>query len=127
MRYCSNYGSFALAKCSGRRATTNKAGQCHNCKHVGNHLDELARNDLRSLQLDLQRFRSGKKQAGDCHTNRLPPAEDDCCKRDESAASAHAVGELVLVECQVRTAQRRECSTQQEAAQSQTRHADTER
>ena len=83
--------------------------------------------ELQALQLDLQRLRGREQQAREAGARRLPPAEDRRGERDEAAARGHAVGELVLVERQVRAAERRRARRDSSTASQRTRvdrHAD---
>src|SRR3977135_183682 len=59
---------------------------------------------MRSLQLYLQRLSGGEKQARQTGPDRIPFAEDDRGEGDEATSRRHAVGELMLIEGEIRAA-----------------------
>src|SRR3954463_10056895 len=87
-----------LAQCRGRYGAPDHASKCDDREHVRYHLDELRRDGLRPLQLDLQRLGGGEQQTRQPGPDRVPSSEDRRGERDEAAPRGHAVGELVLVE-----------------------------
>src|ERR1019366_3181749 len=89
-----------LAKCRWRPASAHHARHRDDGQDVRNHRHELRRNDLRSLQLDLQRLRGGEQQASYTRTQRVPASKDNRRKGDEPASRRHRIGELMLVERQ---------------------------
>src|ERR1035437_4110039 len=90
-----------LAKCRWRPASAHHACHRDDGQYVRNHRHELRRNDLRRLQLDLQRLRGGEQQAGCTSAQRVPAPKDNRREGDKPAPRGHRVGELMLVERQI--------------------------
>src|SRR5437762_11119948 len=91
-----------------RNSPPNHARECDDRERVRNHLDKLRRNELRSLQLNLQRFRRGKQQARQRRTEWIPPTKDRGCKGNETTARRHLGAEPMLIEREIRPAERRQ-------------------
>src|SRR5688572_21448610 len=85
-----------------RHRAPDHASERDDRKDVGDHLHELRRDDLRALEADLERLGRGEEQAGEADAQRVPAAEDRGREGDEAATGGHAVGELMLVQCEVR-------------------------
>src|SRR5471032_2913162 len=118
-----------LAQCCGWCAAADHAGNRDDGEDVRNHRDELRWNYLCGLQLDLQRLRGGEQQTGYSGARRIPASEDNGCESDESSSRRHRIGELVLVERQIYTAQRGKSPRRdhRDVAHAVHRHADTRR
>src|SRR5258708_2680245 len=97
-----------LSQCGGRHRSSDHSREGHDREHVRDHLHELTGNRMRSLQADLKRLRRGEKETRESGSLRIPPPENRGGKCDESASRGHAVRELMLVERQIGTAQRRQ-------------------
>src|SRR3954471_19481235 len=95
-----------FAKRCGLYRPSDHASQRDDGQDVRDHLNELRRHELQRLQTDLHRLRSREKETRNINTFGVPLAEDDGSERDEATPGRHSVGELVLVERQVRAAQR---------------------
>src|SRR4051812_29596130 len=89
----------------GRYGTSHESGERDHREHVRNHLDELRRYQLLALQTDLQRFSGSEQQAPCGDARRIPAAKDRCRERDEAASRGHAVRELMLIQCEIHSAQ----------------------
>src|SRR5437588_12465924 len=97
------FGNFSQRR--GRYGTTNDASQRNDRQHVRNHLDELRRDQLRTLQLDLERLRGCEEQACKTDAQRIPSPENRRGKGNETAPGRHLVGELVLIENQTNSSE----------------------
>src|SRR3954471_1963683 len=74
-----------FAQRGGRNGAPDNSGKGDDRKREWNHLDELRRNCLRALQLDLERFGRGEQQTGERRPKRIPTAKDRRGDRDEAA------------------------------------------
>src|SRR6266550_2867757 len=81
-----------------RNGPPNHARECDDRERVRNHLDELRRDELRSLQLHLQRFRRRKQQARQRRAEWIPPTKYRGSKGNETTARRHLSAELMLIE-----------------------------
>src|SRR5258708_6241819 len=101
-----------LSQGGGRHRSSDDPREGHDREHVWDHLHELTGDRMRSLEADLKRLRRGEKETRESGSLRIPSAEDGRGERDESASRRHAVSELMLVERQIRAAQRRQHSAE---------------
>src|SRR5688572_1033023 len=100
IRWC--HSSFVgPTECCGWRGPPNQSRQRDERQQVRDHLYELCGQDLRTLQLDLQRFCGREEQARDRGTHRFPAAEDHRRECNEAATGGHLVAELMLIESKV--------------------------
>ena len=85
--------AVGLAVGLGARLPRADEAQDDDCRHVGDHLEELIGDgDAGHLQTDLQRVAEAEEQAGKQNAARVPAAEDDGGQRDEAAPGDDAVG-----------------------------------
>jgi len=82
--------AIGLAVGLGARLPRADEAQDDDCRHVGDHLEELIGDgDAGHLQTDLQRVAEAEEQAGKQNAACVPAAEDDGGQRDEAAARDH--------------------------------------
>src|SRR5437016_4066704 len=90
-----------LPKRGRRNRPSNYARERDDRERVRNHLDELRRDELRSLQLNLQRFRRGKQQARQRRAEWIPTTKYRGGKGNETTARRHLGTELMLIEREI--------------------------
>jgi hypothetical protein len=64
----------------------------------GNHLDELRRDKLISLKLDLKRFSGSEQETCKRGANWIPSSEYHCRNCNETASCGHLVRKLMLIQ-----------------------------
>src|SRR5688572_29298877 len=89
-----------------RHCPSDYSGQCDDREEVRDHFDELRRDNLISLQLDLKSLGRSEQHTRKPGAHWIPTAEDYRGNRNESAACSHLIGELMLVEGEIHATER---------------------